>query len=99
MKINKIYHLTEPVILLRGYGDARTKREVMCDKRSISQAEFFAADRASGLKPKLCLRIRSIEYCGETHCELNGHIYSIYRAYDPGDGFTELYLSTKAGEQ
>lgn len=86
-------------ILLRA-GREAPARKVLADKTSITQREFFHADadRAIGIKPKLCMRLRSFEYRGEKLCEYSGVVYSVYRTYDK-DGITELYLTPKAGEQ
>ena len=86
-------------ILLRA-GREAPSRKVLADKASITEQEFFHADadRAIGIKPKLCMRLRSFEYRGEKLCEYSGVVYSVYRTYDK-DGITELYLTPKAGEQ
>ena len=90
-----------PVFLRSGRGDSVIQRKVLADKASITQQEFFNAnsDKAIGIKPKLCMRIRSFDYRGEKLCEYAGVIYSVYRTFDRQDGITELYLSPKAGEQ
>ena len=90
-----------PVFLRSGRGDSVIQRKVLADKASITGQEFFNAegDRGIGIKPKLCIRIRSFEYKGEKLCEYAGVIYSVYRTFDRQDGITELYLSPKAGEQ
>ena len=90
-----------PVFLRSGRGDSVILRKVLADKASITQQEFFNAssDKAIGIKPKLCMRIRSFDYRGEKLCEYAGVIYSVYRTFDRQDGITELYLSPKAGEQ
>ena len=92
------YRFIYPVFLRSGRGDTAVLRKVLADKASITQQEFFNAegDRGIGIKPKLCMRIRSFEYKGEKLC---GVIYSVYRTFDRQDGITELYLSPKAGEQ
>ena len=90
-----------PVFLRSGRGDSVIQRKVLADKVSITGQEFFNAnsDRAIGIKPKLCMRLRSFDYRGEKLCEYAGVIYSVYRTFDRQDGITELYLSPKAGEQ
>lgn len=90
-----------PVFLRSGRGDSVIQRKVLADKASITQQEFFNAnsDKAIGIKPKLCMRVRSFDYRGEKLCEYAGVIYSVYRTFDRQDGITELYLSPKAGEQ
>lgn len=87
------------VYLITGRGSSRTEREIMCSSKSISQSEFYAEDRAEGLKPAICLIVRSAEYSGEKYCRYGNIVYSIYRTYDPRKGFTELYLKPRAGEQ
>ena len=90
-----------PVFLRSGRGDSVIQRKVLADKASVTGQEFFNAssDRAIGIKPKLCMRLRSFDYRGEKLCEYAGVIYSVYRTFDRQDGITELYLSPKAGEQ
>ena len=90
-----------PVFLRSGRGDSVIQRKVLADKASITGQEFFNAssDRAIGIKPKLCMRLRSFDYRGEKLCEYAGVVYSVYRTFDRQDGITELYLSPKAGEQ
>ena len=90
-----------PVFLRSGRGDSVIQRKVLADKASITGQEYFNAssDKAIGIKPKLCMRIRSFDYRGEKLCEYAGVIYSVYRTFDRQDGITELYLSPKAGEQ
>lgn len=88
-----------PVYLRPGRGNPA--RKVLAEKASVTGKEFFNAegDRATGIKPKLCMRLRTFEYKGEKLCEYGGVVYSVYRTYDRQDGITELYLSPKAGEQ
>lgn len=84
-----------PAYLLNERGGA--KKKLLCDKKSISSAEFFAADKAGGIKPKHCVRVRSFEYQNEKLMELEGVLYNIYRTYSTDEGITELYLSPRAG--
>lgn len=89
------YAFIQPLLLIANVQ----RRKVMCDRKNISANEFFAADKASGLKPKYILRVRSFEYRQEKQCEMDGIIYSIYRVYSTDEGMTELYIAPKAGEQ
>lgn len=88
-----------PVVLLRAAKDRdAVRRKVLCDKKNISASEFFAADKAGGVKPRYVLRIRTFEFRGEKLCEFENVRYSIYRTYSTDDGITELYLTPRAGD-
>lgn len=89
------YSFFKPVYLLHERGGAR--RKVMGDMKNISASEFFAADKAGGIKPKFCIRIREFEFHAEKLCEVDSILYSIYRFYSTDDGVVELYLSPRAG--
>ncbi len=73
-----------------------TKREVFCDRQSVSRNEFFNAGR-NGLNPQYVFTVFKGEYQGEMTCEYNGLTYSIYRTYETDDDYIELYVERKGG--
>ena len=76
-----------------------TEREVMADKKSVRQSEFYQA-AAVGLKPETVFVVRTCEYQDEELLSHNGKEYRIVRTYDRDDEWTELTcvrLVNKAG--
>lgn len=73
-----------------------TRRQVLCDRQSVSRNEFFNAGR-NGLNPQYVFTVFKGEYEGETICEYNGKTYSIYRTYETDDDYIELYVERKGG--
>lgn len=73
-----------------------TKKEVFCQKRSVSRNEFFNAGR-NGLNPAYVFTVFKGDYEGETICEYDGLTYSIYRTYETNDDYMELYVQRKGG--
>ncbi|PEI73431.1 phage head closure protein [Bacillus wiedmannii] len=71
-------------------------RQVFCEKKSISQNEFFQAGQ-NGFKPKCVLIVYSLDYQEEQKIQYNNKTYSIYRAYERDDERIELYCEVKAG--
>ncbi|HIE8455427.1 TPA: phage head closure protein [Bacillus cereus] len=70
-------------------------RQVFCEKKSISQNEFFQAGQ-NGFKPKCVLIVYSLDYQEEQKVNYN-KTYSIYRTYERDDERIELYCEVKAG--
>lgn len=64
-------------------------REVLADKRSIRQNEFYQAV-ATGLRPEVMFVVRTVEYTWERYLTYNGKDYTIIRTYDRDDDMTEL---------
>lgn len=81
-------------------GVMRTKderREVFCDRQSITRSEFFDAGRA-GLNPEFMARVACVDYNGETVVQYRGKGYAVYRSYLPeGSDYIELYLRREGG--
>ncbi|MRU08770.1 phage head closure protein, partial [Bacillus anthracis] len=65
-------------------------RQVFCEKKSISQNEFFQAGQ-NGFKPKCVLIVYSLDYQEEQKVNYNNKTYSIYRTYERDDERIELY--------
>lgn len=74
-----------------------TEREVFARVKSASRSEFFDGGQA-GFKPEYQFTVFCDEYQGESECEYEGIIYSIYRTYQvPGTDDLELYVQRKVG--
>lgn len=73
-----------------------TSREVFCEIRSITRAEWFDAGR-SNLKPSFAAVVDYDDYSGEEIAEYAGKQYGIYRNYSKDRKEIELYLEQKAG--
>lgn len=71
------------------------KREVFCDKKSVSQFEFHHASQ-SGISPQFVFIVRIADYEGEEIAYYNNNKYAIYRSYEKGE-FIELYATKKVG--
>ena len=65
-----------------------TKREVFCQRQSISRNEFFNAGR-NGFNPQYMFTVFKGEY--------NGLTYAIYRTYETDNDYIELYVERKGG--
>lgn len=76
--------------------ETETSADVICEKKSIGQKEFFEAGR-NGFKPECVFKIHSHEYDGEKVVEFNGVRYGVYRTYQPNMDDIELYVELKGG--
>ena len=76
--------------------DGVTTRDIFCNIKSITRAEWAAAAN-NGRKAAYCVTVWADEYQGETVAILNGVRYAIYRTYCPDAETMELYLEQKAG--
>lgn len=74
-----------------------SRKEVFCQVRSITRAEFFEAGR-NGLNPSFEFVIFAGEYNGERMVEYRGETYAVYRTYlVPGSDYIELYVQREGG--
>lgn len=73
-----------------------TAKEVFCDCKSVSRAEYFDAGR-NGLNPQFVFTMFADDYEGEITCEYRGQAYGIYRTYRTDDDYIELYVERKGG--
>ncbi|AFQ46266.1 phage head closure protein [Desulfosporosinus meridiei] len=69
--------------------EAKTKRLVFAEKKSIRQSEFYQA-KATGLRPELSFVVWTREYAGEGKLEFDGKEYNIIRTFEPNSEDTEL---------
>ncbi|MBR2311128.1 MAG: hypothetical protein IKA47_11465 [Oscillospiraceae bacterium] len=76
--------------------DGETTRDIFCNIKSITRAEWAAAANR-GLKAACCVTVWADEYQGESIAILGGVRYAVYRTYQPNSEDMELYLERKAG--
>lgn len=76
----------------------QTRREVYCNRGSISRNEFFSAG-AAGLRPEMVVRMFEPDYQGEELAEIDGKMYRVYRTYRGKNEIIELYLEVQVGER
>ncbi|WAA10329.1 phage head closure protein [Fervidibacillus albus] len=65
------------------------KREILAEKKSIRQSEFYQA-AGNGLKPELTFIIWPHEYQGETIVEYGKKRYKVIRVYEKNTKELEL---------
>lgn len=78
------------------YKPELSAREVYCDVRSITRAEWYDAGR-QGFKPDISFVMFAPDYQGEDLIEWNGRKYSVYRTYIAQNEALELYCQDIGG--
>lgn len=78
------------------YIYAETERQVYCDVRSITRAEWFEAGR-NGMQPIYIFAMFGPDYEGEQIVEYEGKRYGVYRTYRGRNETIELYVEEKGG--
>lgn len=78
------------------YKPELSAREVYCDVRSITRAEWYDAGR-QGFKPDISFVMFAPDYQGEDEVEYNSRKYSIYRTYLAQNEALELYCQSIGG--
>lgn len=69
------------------------ERTVFCNKRSISQSEFYKAQQA-GKQVEAKVEVHTVDYEGESLVIFEGKRYSVLKTYEPPDNDTvELTLT------
>lgn len=68
---------------------ALTTRQVMADRMSVRQSEYYQA-QAAGLRAEIMFRVMAVEYQGERWLTHAGQTYSIIRTYERPDERIEL---------
>ena len=63
---------------------------------SVYQNEFYQADQA-GIRPQGVIKMNLADYSGEKYLSINGNKYSIYRTFEPGADWIELYYGERVG--
>lgn len=72
---------------------AEEKRTVFCNKRSVSQGEYYKAQQA-GKQVEAKAEVHTVDYAGETLAEFEGKRYSVLKTYEPPDSdIIELTLT------
>lgn len=72
-------------------------RAVFCQKKSISQAEFYSAGQI-GFKPDCVFVVNTLDYRNEKKLKFKNIIFDIYREFDRQDERTELYCKVKTSD-
>ena len=69
-----------------GFENPRVERErkVFCNKRSVSQGEYYKAQQA-GKQVEAKVEVHTVDYEGETLVEFEGKRYSVLKTYEPPD--------------
>lgn len=62
-----------------------SKRTVYCNKRSVSQGEYYKAQQA-GMKVEVKVEVHTVDYEGEALAEFEGKRHSVLKTYEPTDG-------------
>lgn len=78
------------------YVPILSKRQVYCDVRSITRAEWYDAGR-QGFKPDISFVMFAPDYQGEDLIEWNSRKYSVYRTYIAQNETLELYCQDIGG--
>ena len=81
------------------YGVERkteTERQVFCQVRSVTRAEFFDGGR-NGLNPEFQMTMFAADYNGETIVEYETKRYGVYRVYRTDNDYLELYVERRGG--
>lgn len=61
-----------------------SKSTVFCNKRSISQGEYYKAQQA-GKQVEAKVEVHTVDYAGEVLVEFEGKRYSVLKTYEPDD--------------
>ena len=61
-----------------------SKRLVFCNKRSISQGEYYKAQQA-GKQVEAKVEVHTVDYEGEDLVVFEGKRYSVLKTYEPSD--------------
>lgn len=70
-----------------------SKNTVFCNKRSISQSEYYKAQQA-GKQVEAKIEVHSADYAGEVLVEFEGKRYSVLKTYEqPDSDIIELTLT------
>jgi len=75
-----------------------TQREVLANKRSVKQSEFYAAAQ-NGLQADIRFELHLFEYEGERILEHEGKRYEVVRTYEISSEIMELTCSITSPKQ
>lgn len=69
-----------------GFSNPTTEstRTVFCNRRSISQGEYYKAQQA-GKQVEAKVEVHTVDYAGEVLVEFEGKRYSVLKTYEPDD--------------
>lgn len=74
------------------------RRKVLAAKLTTTQSEYYQA-RTLGYKTLKTIKVRSMEYLGETKVEFEGEILNVMRVDDFQDGAVKLILWKGVNDQ
>ena len=74
--------------------EKETPRTVFCNRRSISQSEFFQAGNI-GIRTSHKFILNLWDYNNETLIRYKGDVFHVYRTFETGD-YIELYVEVRA---
>lgn len=80
------------------------KNVVFCNKRSVSQGEYYKAQQA-GKQVEAKVEVHAADYAGEVLIEFEGRRYSVLKTYEPPDSdvveltLTDLPTTAKEGQE
>lgn len=98
--MNDVIALVEKTYEKDGIGQeaesGETLREVFCQIKSISRAEWNVTFQ-NGLNSSFMAVVNFDDYQNEQEAEYRGKRYGIYRTYAKKPGLMELYLEEKVG--
>ena len=92
MLFKDILDLISTEITIDDVGDqveTTTSKEIFCDKRSISQSEFYQS-QATGLKPEIKFIIRYEDYDNHKKIRYDNRFYDVSRTYSKEEEYIEL---------
>lgn len=81
-----------------------SSRTVFCNRRSISQGEYYKAQQA-GIQVEVKIEVHCIDYAGEVLVEFEGKRYSVLKTYEPPDSdvieltLTDLPTTTETEQE
>lgn len=75
---------------------SESKRTVFCSSRSVSRADFYAADQA-GLALSHVFVTDPVNYNGERLLEYHGERFAIVRTYHARQDVLEIYTGYRVG--
>lgn len=79
------------------FVSTETKKQVFCDVKSVTRAEWFDAGR-DGHKPSFAFVMFAPDYENEQIIEYEGSRYGVYRTYVDKNEQIELYAEEKGGQ-
>lgn len=99
MDRSDVLTLVASALTQNAYGvwtDTETSREVFCEVRSATRAEYFEGGK-NGLVPEYVFIVFDGDYNKERTVIYNGVAYGVYRTFQGTTDRVELYCERKGG--